>query len=171
MLTCILDGLADEAEGVRDAALASGRVAVELYAQSALPLLLPAVEAGITSHNWRIRQSSVELLGDLLFKVGLQAGGAAWAGGQAREGARGEVGEQGWSAEASALLQWNLLPSFRTVNAACPPFDLSPCLACCAAQVAGTTGRIQQDLHNDDEEGISVEAHGRAIVDAMGLQK
>jgi hypothetical protein len=37
--------------------------------------------------------------------------------------------------------------------------------------VAGTTGRIQQDLHNDDEEGISVEAHGRAIVDAMGLQK
>jgi hypothetical protein len=80
VLTCILDGLADEAEGVRDAALASGRVAVELYAQSALPLLLPAVEAGITSHNWRIRQSSVELLGDLLFKVG-RAGGVVWGWG------------------------------------------------------------------------------------------
>ena len=39
------------------------------YAQSALPLLLPAVEAGIVHDNWRIRQSSIELLGDLLFKV------------------------------------------------------------------------------------------------------
>ncbi|KAL4419436.1 hypothetical protein ABPG77_006363, partial [Micractinium sp. CCAP 211/92] len=105
VLSCILDGLADEAEGVRDAALSAGRIAVELYAESALPLLLPAVEAGIISGNWRIRQSSVELLGDLLFKV------------------------------------------------------------------AGTTGRIQQDLHNEEEEGISVEAHGRAIVDALGLEK
>lgn len=34
-----------------------------------LPLLLPAIEDGIFSDNWRIRQSSVELLGDLLFKV------------------------------------------------------------------------------------------------------
>lgn len=34
-----------------------------------LPLLLPAVEDGIFHDNWRIRQSSVELLGDLLFKV------------------------------------------------------------------------------------------------------
>lgn len=52
VLTCILDGLADEAEGVRDAALAAGRIAVELYATTALPLLLPAVEAAIMSHNW-----------------------------------------------------------------------------------------------------------------------
>ena len=43
VLPCILDGLADEAEGVRDAALSAGRIAVELYANSALPLLLPAV--------------------------------------------------------------------------------------------------------------------------------
>ena len=32
-------------------------------------MLLPAVEDGIFNDNWRIRQSSVELLGDLLFKV------------------------------------------------------------------------------------------------------
>lgn len=31
--------------------------------------MLPAVEDGILNDNWRIRQSSVELLGDLLFKV------------------------------------------------------------------------------------------------------
>jgi len=70
-LPAILDGLADESEGVRDAALSAGRTAVELFAQTSLPLLLPAVEAGIINDNWRIRQSSVELLGDLLFKVQL----------------------------------------------------------------------------------------------------
>ena len=69
MLPSILDGLADEAEGVRDAALAAGRTLVDLYAETALPLLLPAVEDGILNDNWRIRQSSVELLGQLLFKV------------------------------------------------------------------------------------------------------
>ena len=66
----MLGGLADEAEGVREAALAAGRTMVELFAESALPLLLPAVELGVVHNNWRIRQSSVELLGDLLFKVG-----------------------------------------------------------------------------------------------------
>lgn len=69
MLPAILDGLADESEGVRDAALQAGRTAVELFAHNSLPLLLPAVETGIIHDNWRIRQSSVELLGDLLFKV------------------------------------------------------------------------------------------------------
>ena len=43
---------------------------VDLYALSALELLLPAVLTGTTHANWRIRQSSIELLGDLLFKVG-----------------------------------------------------------------------------------------------------
>lgn len=105
VLPCILDGLADEAEGVRDAALSAGRAAVELYAGSALPLLLPTVERGMQSPNWRIRQSSVELLGDLLFKV------------------------------------------------------------------SGATGRIQQDLTNDEDEGISVEAHGAAIVQALGVKR
>lgn len=69
MLPAILGGLADEAEGVREAALAAGRTLVELFAESALALLLPAVELGVVHNNWRIRQSSVELLGDLLFKV------------------------------------------------------------------------------------------------------
>ena len=69
MLPAILDGLADESEGVRNAALAAGHTFVATYAQTSLPLLLPAVEAGIINDNWRIRQSSVELLGDLLFKA------------------------------------------------------------------------------------------------------
>lgn len=69
VLPSILDGLADEAEGVRDAALAAGQTFVALYAETSLALLLPAVEDGIVHANWRIRQSSVELLGELLFKV------------------------------------------------------------------------------------------------------
>ena len=69
VLPCILGGLSDEAEGVREAAMGAGRIVVERYARTALPLLLPAVEAGIGADNWRIRQSSVELLGELLFKV------------------------------------------------------------------------------------------------------
>jgi HEAT repeat protein len=69
VLPAILDGLADENESVRDAALGAGHVLVEHHATTSLPLLLPAVEDGIFNDNWRIRQSSVELLGDLLFKV------------------------------------------------------------------------------------------------------
>jgi hypothetical protein len=70
VLPTILDGLSDEVEGVRDAALEAGRVLVDAYARSCLGLLLPAVEVGLGAANWRIRQSSVELLGELLFKVG-----------------------------------------------------------------------------------------------------
>lgn len=40
-----------------------------VHLSRSLPLLLPAVEDGIFNDSWRIRQSSVELLGDLLFKV------------------------------------------------------------------------------------------------------
>jgi len=105
VLPRVLGGLADESEGVRDAAFAAGSVAVDLYAKTSLPLVLPAVEAGASDVNWRIRQSSIELLGDLLFKV------------------------------------------------------------------AGTSGRIQQDLNDDESEGISVESHGEAIIDVLGLER
>jgi hypothetical protein len=55
---------------VRDAALSAGRCFVEAYARTSMPLLLPAVEKGLSGENWRIRQSSLELCGDILFKVG-----------------------------------------------------------------------------------------------------
>ncbi|KAK2076339.1 hypothetical protein QBZ16_000864 [Prototheca wickerhamii] len=104
-LPCILRGLADEAEGVRDAALAAARVCVDLYAASALDLLLPTVEAGTRNASWRIRQSSIELLGDLLFKL------------------------------------------------------------------AGASGKVQQDLHNAEAEGIGNEAHAEAILAAVGRER
>ncbi|CAN4115226.1 unnamed protein product [Withania somnifera] len=91
VLPAILDGLADENESVREAALSAGHVLVEHYATTSLPLLLPAVEEGIFSDNWRIRQSSVELLGDLLFKVAGTSGKAHLEGGSDDEGASTEA--------------------------------------------------------------------------------
>ncbi|KAL4557543.1 hypothetical protein LXL04_035724 [Taraxacum kok-saghyz] len=83
--------LADENESVREAALGAGHMLVEHYATTSLPLLLPAVEDGIFNDNWRIRQSSVELLGDLLFKVAGTSGKALLEGGSDDEGASTEA--------------------------------------------------------------------------------
>ncbi|GJP65751.1 hypothetical protein CLOP_g22614, partial [Closterium sp. NIES-67] len=91
VLPAILDGLADENESVRDAALAAGHVLVQEYAISSLPLLLPAVEEGLFSDSWRIRQSSMELLGDLLFKVAGTSGKVVLEGGSDDEGASTEA--------------------------------------------------------------------------------
>ncbi|XP_061366387.1 protein ILITYHIA [Gastrolobium bilobum] len=91
VLPAIIDGLADENESVRDAALGAGHVLVEHYATTSLPLLLPAVEDGIFNDNWRIRQSSVELLGDLLFKVAGTSGKALLEGGSDDEGSSTEA--------------------------------------------------------------------------------
>lgn len=276
VLACILDGLADEAEGVRDAALAAGRISVELYANSALPLLLPAVEAAIMSANWW----GVALFGGgVLPKVGARAGaysmlcggGAAAAaalhlvlavgagccaccpGGPpepfhlrccATQNLKGRTAAAHSTAGASASPRLSCLvtccsrcgrPVLRRCAAAAAFLPLVVLVRCCALlrlaagrrvdqssvcrarprnqpgctwraprgtssrtpqsntnritigpqltnritigpqlvwpQVAGTTGRIQQDLHNEEEEGISAEAHGQAIVEALGLEK
>ena len=90
-LPCILGGLADESEAVRDAAMTSGKAFVDRYALSALPLLLPAVQMGLSSDNWRIRQCSVELLGELLFRVAGTTGRVQIDGGSDDEGASTEA--------------------------------------------------------------------------------
>ncbi|KAL3654081.1 eIF-2-alpha kinase activator GCN1 [Castilleja foliolosa] len=58
---CYFRFLTDENESVREAALSTGHVLVEHYVTA-------SVEDGIFNDSWRIRQSSVELLDDLLFK-------------------------------------------------------------------------------------------------------
>ncbi|EGV63734.1 ARM repeat-containing protein [Yamadazyma tenuis ATCC 10573] len=65
----ILNGLADTDEEIRDMALRSGRLIVRNYAKIAIDLLLPELENGLNDVNYRIRLSSVELTGDLLFQV------------------------------------------------------------------------------------------------------
>ena len=43
---------------------------VSTHGRSHLDVLLPSLEEGLFDDNWRIRQSSVQLLGDLLYLVG-----------------------------------------------------------------------------------------------------
>ncbi|XP_074643687.1 stalled ribosome sensor GCN1-like [Tubulanus polymorphus] len=69
ILPSILQALADESEYVRDTALRAGQRIINMYADTAVTLLLPELEHGLFDENWRIRYSSVQLLGDLLYRV------------------------------------------------------------------------------------------------------
>ncbi|KAK9461253.1 armadillo-type protein [Lipomyces oligophaga] len=65
----ILAGLADDVEAIRDISLRAGRLIVKNYATRAVDLLLPELERGLSDENYRIRLSSIELTGDLLFQI------------------------------------------------------------------------------------------------------
>lgn len=65
----ILSGLADDIESIRDTALRAGRLLVKNFASRAVDLLLPELERGLADDSYRIRLSSVELVGDLLFNL------------------------------------------------------------------------------------------------------
>ncbi|CAH1802155.1 unnamed protein product [Owenia fusiformis] len=69
IIPSILIALADECEFVRDTALRAGQRIVNMYADTAIVTLLPELEKGLFDDNWRIRSSSVQLLGDLLYKI------------------------------------------------------------------------------------------------------
>lgn len=65
----ILAGLADDVESIRETALRAGRLLVKNFAMKAVDLLLPELERGLADDSYRIRLSSVELVGDLLFNL------------------------------------------------------------------------------------------------------
>ncbi|KAI0366693.1 ARM repeat-containing protein [Pilatotrama ljubarskyi] len=65
----ILSGLSDSEDYVREAAMRAGRMMVTNYSSKAIDLLLPELERGMFDPGWRIRQSSITLVGELLFKV------------------------------------------------------------------------------------------------------
>jgi len=65
----ILAGLADEIESIRETSLRAGRLLVKNFATKAIDLLLPELDRGLADDSYRIRLSSVELVGDLLFNL------------------------------------------------------------------------------------------------------
>ncbi|KAI9738850.1 MAG: hypothetical protein M1834_008357 [Cirrosporium novae-zelandiae] len=65
----ILSGLADEVESIRETSLRAGRLLVKNFATRSIDLLLPELERGLSDDSYRIRLSSVELVGDLLFNL------------------------------------------------------------------------------------------------------
>ena len=62
-------GLSDESEFVRDTSLKAGQRIVSQYATTAIELFLPQLELGLFDDNWRIRISSIQLMGDLLYRI------------------------------------------------------------------------------------------------------
>ena len=65
----ILSGLADEIDSIRETSLRAGRLLVKNFSTHAIDLLLPELQRGLGDINYRIRLSSVELVGDLLFNL------------------------------------------------------------------------------------------------------
>ncbi|KAF1816139.1 ARM repeat-containing protein [Eremomyces bilateralis CBS 781.70] len=69
IIPAILSGLADDLESIRETALRAGRLLVKNFSSRAIDLLLPELERGLADDSHRIRLSSVELVGDLLFNL------------------------------------------------------------------------------------------------------
>jgi HEAT repeat protein len=69
-LPVILSGLSDDNDGVREVAMRAGQVVVSKLGLNHTLKLLPSLADGMFHDDWRIRQSSVKLLGELLYLVG-----------------------------------------------------------------------------------------------------
>ena len=81
VIPCVLRGIADIEEGVRSTSMRAGTGIIANFAELSIDLLLPELEAGILDDNWRIRESSVSLLGELLYKLSGQTGKKSTTGG------------------------------------------------------------------------------------------
>ncbi len=129
VLPYVLKGLADELETIRDVAIKAGHSIIDHFAETALPVLLPAIESGLFDGNWRIRQSSVQLLGDILYRIT----GTAW------KALSTEAADTGISNQAKGRAVLDALgPQRRNVLLASLYMlrsDVNPGVQMCAAQV------------------------------------
>ena len=69
IIPAVLQGLASEVEYVRDSSFKAGQQIINQYSTTSLAIFLPELDKGLFDENWRIRLSSIQLLGDLLFKL------------------------------------------------------------------------------------------------------
>ena len=69
-LPALISGLSDENEQVRDVAMRAGRVLIKSHGRVHVNKILPILENGMADEDFRIRLSSLMLLGDLLSMIG-----------------------------------------------------------------------------------------------------
>ncbi|GAA5985182.1 hypothetical protein JCM5350_004261 [Sporobolomyces pararoseus] len=100
----VLSGLADDSDFVREASMRAGRMIVANHSSKAIELLLPELERGLFDEAWRIRQSSVTLIGDLLFRISGISGKISEEEEEAEEEEKEEVAP-GMDAAKKALIE------------------------------------------------------------------
>jgi HEAT repeat protein len=66
----LINGLSDENEQVRDVAMRAGRVLIKSHGKVHFDKILPILQSGMGDADYRIRLSSLMLLGDLLSMIG-----------------------------------------------------------------------------------------------------
>ncbi|KAG7353289.1 heat repeat-containing protein [Nitzschia inconspicua] len=66
----LINGLSDEHEQVRDVAMRAGRVLIKSHGKVHFDKILPILQSGMGDVDFRIRLSSLMLLGDLLSMIG-----------------------------------------------------------------------------------------------------
>ncbi|EDQ88831.1 uncharacterized protein MONBRDRAFT_8718 [Monosiga brevicollis MX1] len=86
VIPCVLRGLSDVEEGVRDASMRAGQRIIKNYSDACIELLLPQLLGSLLDENWRIRQSSLLLLGDLLYLLSGTSGKKSTASASDDEG-------------------------------------------------------------------------------------
>lgn len=69
VLPVIIKGLADDQDSVRESALQGGQAIIKAFGDEKVDVLIPPLRQGLFDANWRIRCSSVQLLGDLLYQI------------------------------------------------------------------------------------------------------
>eukprot|EP01059_Diplonema_ambulator_P019088 TRINITY_DN3187_c0_g1_i2.p1 TRINITY_DN3187_c0_g1~~TRINITY_DN3187_c0_g1_i2.p1 ORF type:complete len:2061 (+),score=793.44 TRINITY_DN3187_c0_g1_i2:224-6406(+) len=69
MTPAVVVGLSDDSEAVRVMAVKAGQTVVHLFGMKCLDQLLPPLQVGLSNTEWRVRLSSLQLLGDLLMRV------------------------------------------------------------------------------------------------------
>lgn len=99
-LPVVLKGLSDNTEGVREVAMRSGQVFVSCHGRNHSDEVLPPLLTGMFDTDWRIRESSVTLLGELLYLIGE----AKAVGLSNREAEGGDIAEGGYLSSLSKVI-------------------------------------------------------------------
>lgn len=171
-LPLVIAGLADDISSVRDVALKAGTVMVTQHAKSYAGELLPPLRSALFAENWRIRENSVRLLGELLVQIatgrsltqrGTDEYGSAAGGGNAN----GEIGDDDEAAGAAAgdskAARKAKAKKAREIRAAKRAAE-----AAVAAAAAEEAGEVEED--DDLAEEDELDEYSTALVKAMGLE-